>query len=155
MDTAIDRTDLLILQCLVDNATLTHKEIGRRVHLSGQAVGMRVRKLEEAGVIEGYSARLSAPLLGFAVEGFVVIFLKSPMEHERFQTFIRQAAAVEEAHRISGDGCYLLRVRTPGLAELNASLDQVLQYGNYRLYLSVKRLKSVDVDPLRILPSPL
>ncbi|WP_058304667.1 Lrp/AsnC family transcriptional regulator [Gorillibacterium timonense] len=155
MDVSIDRSDLLILQCLAENATLTHKEIGSRVHLSGQAVGLRVRKLEDAGIIEGYSARLSAPLLGLGMEGFVLIFLKSPMEHERFQDFIQKAEPVEEAHRISGDGCYWLRVRMPGLPELDAFLDEVLQYGNYKLYLSVKRLKSVGVDPLRALPPQL
>ena len=53
----IDEVDLRILNYLLKDATQSHKAIGQLVHLTGQAVGARVRKLQDLGVIEGYTLR--------------------------------------------------------------------------------------------------
>nr|MCX3331078.1 winged helix-turn-helix transcriptional regulator [Bacillus pacificus] len=49
-----DSTDFKIIKLLQENARMNWKEIGERVHLTGQAVGKRINKLEEAGVIQKY-----------------------------------------------------------------------------------------------------
>lgn len=53
----IDEVDLRILRFLLEDATRPHKDIGQQVHLTGQAVGARVQKLKDIGVIEGYTLR--------------------------------------------------------------------------------------------------
>lgn len=138
---AIDETDLGILSCLLENSSLSHKEIGVRVHLTGQAVGARVKKLQEAGVIEGYTLRWNPERIGLAVHAFVIVFLKSASSHKPFQAFVAEAPDIEEAHRTSGEGCYWLRVRVRSQEELSLVLDRILQYGNYRVNLSLGRLK--------------
>lgn len=138
----LDPIDLQILQCLLEDATVSHKEIGAKVHLTGQAVGARVRKLEDLGVIEGYTLKWNPERIGKVVTAFVTVFMKSTAAHQSFQAFVRQQERIEEAHRISGEGCYWLRVRTSSHEELNEFLGALLEFGNYRLNLSIGKLKS-------------
>lgn len=137
----IDETDLRILACLADNSTRSHKEIGELVHLTGQAVGARVRKLEESGVIEGYTVRINAAKIGLAVTALVTVFMKSGTAHEAFLAFAANDERVEEVHRVSGEGCYWLRMRAENHERLTQFLDDLLRYGNYKVSLSIWKLK--------------
>lgn len=51
----LDHTDMQILEELSQNSRITMKELGEKVHLTGQAAASRVAKLEDNGVIEGYT----------------------------------------------------------------------------------------------------
>lgn len=137
----IDELDLRILRCLIDQADRPHKEIGQQVHLTGQAVGARVRKLQELGVIEGYTVRWNPEKIGLNVLAFVTVFMKSNTAHKAFQTFARQNEQIVEVHRVSGEGCYTLRVRVGTPTELNVLLDELLQFGNYKVSLSIGQIK--------------
>jgi Lrp/AsnC family leucine-responsive transcriptional regulator len=137
----LDETDLRILRVLSDNAMRSHKEIGEQVHLTGQAVGARVRKLEELGVIEGYTVRIASAKLGLPLTALVTVFLKSNTAHEGFLTFAASDERVEEIHRVSGEGCYWLRMRVENHGKLTEFLDELLRYGNYKLSLSIGQLK--------------
>ncbi|MBB6671674.1 Lrp/AsnC family transcriptional regulator [Cohnella nanjingensis] len=139
---APDEIDLLILNSLRENATRSHKEIGQLVHLTGQAVGARVRRLEDAGIIEGYTVRVREERLGAPAQlALVTVFMHPTSSHQTFQRFLREDDRVEEAQRVSGEGCYWLRVRTQDHADLNRFLDDLLRFGNYRCSLSTARIK--------------
>ncbi|MWC29686.1 Lrp/AsnC family transcriptional regulator [Paenibacillus sp. MMS18-CY102] len=137
----LDDTDLQILQCLLDNSLRSHKEIGQLVHLSGQAVGARVRKLHDLGVIDGYTLRWNPGKIGQSVLAFVTVFMKSNTAHTGFLAFARSRPEIIEVHRVSGEGCYWMRVRLSSGTALNALLDEVLAYGNYKLSLSIEMVK--------------
>lgn len=137
----IDEIDLKILEALLNDAFLTHKEIGERVHLTGQAVGARVRKLEELGVIEGYTLRWNPEKIGLQVHAFLIVFMNMNQSHQAFRDFTRKTESVQEVHRVSGEGCYWLRIRTKDSSELNRLLDEILNYGNYKLSLSIEQIK--------------
>lgn len=137
----IDPTDLRILEALLDNALLTYKEIGEQVHLTGQAVGARVRKLQELGVIEGYTLRWNPERIGFNVHAFLIVSMSSSQSHQAFRSFVQSTESVKEVHRVGGEGCYWLRIRTRDSSELNKLLEEVLKFGNYKLSLSIEQVK--------------
>lgn len=137
----IDETDLAILRLLLKDANLSYKEIGQGVHLTGQAVGARVRKLEDLGVIEGYTLRWNPERLGLVVRAFVTVFMKSGLAHQAFQDYIAGKDSVTEVHRVSGEGCYWMSVRVDTLVRLNELLDGLLQFGNYKVSLSIGQVK--------------
>jgi len=137
----IDDTDFRILQLLIDDSTLSHKEIGERVHMTGQAVGARIRRMQETQVIEGYSIRWNPEKLGLGIHAFVTVFLSSNAAHQSFQDFAKSNADVHELHRISGEGCYWMRVILRNQEQLNSFLDELLKYGNYKLVLSTNQVK--------------
>jgi Lrp/AsnC family leucine-responsive transcriptional regulator len=136
----LDQTDLAILKLLQQNSRMQWREIGELVHLTGQAVGNRIRKMEELGIIEGYSVKINPDKLGSSVQAFVTIFMKTN-NHSAFQDFIKQREEISEAHRISGEGCYTLKVSVASAEELNRLLDDILQYANYRVNISIGTVK--------------
>ncbi|MCC5467946.1 Lrp/AsnC family transcriptional regulator [Pelosinus baikalensis] len=138
--TLLDSTDLEIVKCLRENGRMLWKDIGAKVHLTGQAVADRVHRLEDLGVLKGYSVILDDDLLGISQIALITIFLKSG-RHADFRTFIKNKEEVCEAHRISGDGCYWLKAKLTSQAQLNKLLDEINEFGGYRLCLSVNNFK--------------
>ncbi|HEY3368796.1 MAG TPA: Lrp/AsnC family transcriptional regulator [Symbiobacteriaceae bacterium] len=136
----LDQTDLAILDLLKKNARLTWKEVGQRVHLTGQAVAGRIARLQELGVLKGFTVQVDGEKLGQPVLAFITVFMQSA-DHLSFRSFLTREPEVEEAFRISGDGCYWLRVRCSTQQELTAFLDRVLAFGNYSVNLNLDRVK--------------
>lgn len=137
----LDETDQQIIDLLKKNSRMQWREIGEVVHLTGQAVANRIKRMEELGVIQGFTLQVNTNYHGKTITSFVTVIMKS-QNHPEFHRFIAKREEVVEAHRISGDGCYWLRVRTNHEGELNAFLDELLNYGNYRLSLSIGAVKN-------------
>jgi Lrp/AsnC family transcriptional regulator, leucine-responsive regulatory protein len=136
----IDQTDLEIINLLKENARIQWRDIGERVHLTGQAVSNRIQRLEKLGIIKGYSAIIDENLLGKHITAYVTVYMKTT-EHALFQKFIKENDNIIEASRISGEGCYLLKVNTSTHEELTNILDAILEYGNYKVNMSIGKVK--------------
>lgn len=136
----LDATDRAILALLRENARLQWKEIGEQVHLTGPAVAGRIAKMQDLGILQGFTVQVDEGRLGRPVEAFVTAIMKST-NHAGFVQFLQQEPGVEEAHRTSGEGCYLLRVRAASQEELTAFLDRMLAHANYRVNMSLVRVK--------------
>lgn len=136
----VDHTDWEILKLLKENCKMQFRDIGETVHLTGQAVSKRIVRMEELGIIKGYSVLLNEELLGKTVTAYVTVFMKT-YDHKRFHVFLTENTAVIEANRISGEGCYLLKIKVASQSELTLFLDSVLLYGNYRVNLSIGKIK--------------
>ncbi|WP_088831971.1 Lrp/AsnC family transcriptional regulator [Paenibacillus tyrfis] len=135
----LDQTDIRILEELINNGRITMKELGKKVHLTGQAAASRVIKLEEYGVIEGYTIKLNQVKAGYSIHAFINIYTKS-MDHNPFLTFLeKQQQFIMNNYKISGDGCYLLECRFPSNNELDVFLTQLNQYVNYKLTIVIKK----------------
>lgn len=136
----IDQVDLQIINLLKENSRLSWKEIGEIVHMTGQGVGARIRRMEELGIIERYTLKVNGKKLGRTVTCFVTVHM-STTDHKSFTNFIQSQEGVVEAHRISGNGCYILKVEMQDTEELNRFLDLLLKYANYSLGMSIDRIK--------------
>lgn len=135
----LDHTDVQILEELSKNSRITMKELGEKVHLTGQATASRITKLEDNGVIEGYSIKVNQGKLGCFMHAFINIYIKDT-HHQPYLSFIKtQERHVINNYKISGDGCYLLECRFPS----NESLDQFLmdlnKHANYKLSIVIKK----------------
>lgn len=136
----LDQTDLHILALLRENSRLQWKDIGEQVHLSGQAVGNRIRRMEEQGIIQGYTTIIDTSKVGPALTAIISMFMNSN-DHQAFIRFISSRHEVIEAHRTTGEGCYSLIVGVSDQTALNALLDELLPFGNYRISLSIGKIK--------------
>lgn len=107
-----DRLDLKILAALQSEGRLTHQALSREVALSPRACLDRVRRLEHAGVIEGYMARLNPRKLGTSLTVQVEVTLKDQTQatHQRFEARMRAAEEVVECFLVSGQCDYVLRL---------------------------------------------
>lgn len=108
--------------------------------MTGQAVGNRIKKLEESGVIKAYTLAVDELKLGFTYTAFIIIYMKTA-NHDSFIRYITDRNEVVEAHRVSGEGCYHLKTKINSQQTLNLILNEILEYGNYQLYLSINEVK--------------
>lgn len=115
----MDALDRAILNALVGDGRLSQVQLAERVPLSPTAVARRIKALEEAGVIEGYQARISRKALGLTMTVFVQIALKSQNEEllAAFEKAAEAAPNVVSCHLMSGDDDYLLTVLASDLAD--------------------------------------
>jgi Lrp/AsnC family transcriptional regulator, leucine-responsive regulatory protein len=136
----IDKIDFQILQLLTENSRIQWKDLGKQIHMTGQAVGNRIKKLEESGVIKAYSLIIDEMKLGLSYTAFVIVHMTTA-NHDAFIRFIKDRKEVVEAHRVSGEGCYHLKIKVKSQNQLNLFLNQLLDHGNYSLNLSIQEIK--------------
>lgn len=136
----IDQTDQQILQCLQKDSRMQWQEIGKVVHLTGQAVATRIRRMQDEGIIEGFTVNLNYEKLSKPILAFITVFMKSS-HHTTFRHFLSDHSAILEAYRISGEGCYWLKANVGSQKELSELLDAILMYGNYKVNLSIDKAK--------------
>ncbi len=107
--------DQKILRQLARDSALTNEELGGKVGLSASAAHRRVKALEQAGLIQGYRARLSREAEGNPSTVFVQVTLVDQRRAtmEGFEAALARTAPVHEAHLMSGESDYLLKVLVP------------------------------------------
>ena len=123
----LDATDRAILVLLQANARISNAEIGRRIGLATSAVHQRVRKLEERGIILGYSARVDPRSAGYALAAFVMIRTGDGARSEKITSALKAVPEVLEVHRVVGEDCFFVKVRVRDPDELANLLDHTIQ----------------------------
>ncbi|MCM3726825.1 Lrp/AsnC family transcriptional regulator [Neobacillus cucumis] len=136
----MDEIDFKILSLLKENSRKPWKEIGELIHMTGQAVGNRIRRMEDEGIIEQYTIAVNELKLGKSIQAFITVFLKSNHHHE-FQQYLKGNPDIKEVHRISGEGCYIIKASISDQLALNSTLDEILKYANYRVNISIGKIK--------------
>jgi Lrp/AsnC family transcriptional regulator, leucine-responsive regulatory protein len=118
-DLELDRIDRRILLALQADARLTNQALSERVALSPSACLARVRRLEQAGVIQGYHARLDPFALDVGMVFYAEVTLKghSSRELALFEETINSVPAIVEASHVTGAYDYLLKVVTADMSE--------------------------------------
>lgn len=126
----LDKRSLRLLKELQADGRLSFAELGRRVGLSTPAAAERVRRLEEAGVIEGYEARINPRALGLEVTAFVRVRVTGAETLARRLTKLAsESPEVLECHRCTGDESFILKVRVGSVGELERLIDRLTPFG--------------------------
>jgi Lrp/AsnC family leucine-responsive transcriptional regulator len=136
----LDDIDRTIIELLKDNARLQWKQIGERIHMSGPAVANRIQRLEELGVIEKYTVKVNEQLLGNHQCIFITVMMKD-YGHTKFKAFIQMREEIKEAHRVSGEPCFILKVQLSDQEALAQLLDEILVFGYYKINISIGQVK--------------
>jgi Lrp/AsnC family leucine-responsive transcriptional regulator len=125
---ALDDIDRRLLAILQENGRLTATELADRVGLTTSPCLRRLRLLEEAGVIRGYSAMLDQEKVGLPVSVFVSIKLERQQEDElaRFEHAVKDCPEVLDCYLMTGPRDYLLRVVAHDLADYERFLKETL-----------------------------
>ena len=118
----IDSLDVKILNALSRNGRMTWADLAAILQLSSPSTAERVKRLEEKGIISGYSAKLNYLALGYTVTAFVGVSLEHPKYISGFIKNIQKLSEVEECHHVAGEEDYLLKVR----CLTNQHLDEFL-----------------------------
>lgn len=126
--TDYDATDTALLEAVQRDGQATAQQLGDALRLSPSQAGRRRQRLEETGVIRGYSARLDPEKLGLDVQAFVQVQLArhGAEESREFTRLLRTRREVVSAWTMTGEADYLLRIYCPDLPALNRLIQEVL-----------------------------
>ncbi len=118
--TELDAVDRKILRLLATDGRSSYQALADEVGLSRPAVMERVKRLEEAGYITGYGARVDRAKAGFPVTAFVAVrYTKSDyVGDEPRMREMEKHPGVLECHHVAGEDCYVLKVAAPDLERL-------------------------------------
>ncbi|MGE0502919.1 MAG: Lrp/AsnC family transcriptional regulator [Rhizobiaceae bacterium] len=136
---AFDRKLLALLQ---QDARLTNNELAERVNLSPSQCSRRRQRLEEEGLIVAYRAVLDRDRLGFPLVNIVTVTLSTHNRDNarRFAELVARLPEVQEAHALTGEMDYILKVVTPDLKSLSAFVN-----GELLPHESVQHVKTAIV----------
>lgn len=130
----VDAISWQILNHLQQNARISFSDIGRNVGLSPPAVAERVKKMEDLGIIEGYSAILSHALAGYQLKALIMVRAfagKLKPFLEKIQSF----KEVVNCYRITGNENIVMEVLIQDQAHLETFIDQLIVYGECRTHI--------------------
>jgi len=124
----VDALNWKILELLQQNSRQTNTEISRKVGVSSPAVAERIRKMEDAGLIKGYHAKLSYFETGHQLKA--IITLRAFMG--RLKPFLEKVKTFDEVlncYRITGNENIVLEVVLKNQQHLEQFIDQLITYG--------------------------
>ena len=112
----LDKFDIAILEALQKDARLSLQELGKQVGLTASPCWTRIRRMEDAGVIEGYAVRVNPEKIGLSETVILHVTLDSHSDEALFEfgKALEEIPEVLEAYLVSGDYDYYIRVAVEG-----------------------------------------
>jgi DNA-binding Lrp family transcriptional regulator len=134
----LDRHDLAILSVLQTEGRLSNRELADRIGLSSAPCWRRVKRLEDEGYIEAYSALVNLKKIGLKLLAFTEVFLDNHYQEtlESLNEVVMDSAEILECHSVSGQCDYLLKIVTADMESFQLFLSQKL--------LQVKGIRSTN-----------
>jgi Lrp/AsnC family transcriptional regulator, leucine-responsive regulatory protein len=120
----IDQTNLEILKILQEKARIPNVEVSRLINLAPSAVLERIRKMESQGIIDGYEVRLNPEQFNCTLISFVQVLPAAQADLPAIEAALGRLDQIQEVHRIAGDDCYLIKVRSADITALDRLLRE-------------------------------
>ncbi|MGL4304654.1 MAG: Lrp/AsnC family transcriptional regulator [Mycobacteriaceae bacterium] len=128
-DIIFDATDIAILHELQLNGRIPVSELARKVSMSASAVKERVRRLEECGAISGYTAIVNPAILGYSILAYLRLRYPSS-NYTSLHKLLDNTAEIVEAHHVTGDDCFVLKVVAVSMKHLEQVSGRVGSLGS-------------------------
>lgn len=154
MNHKIDHKDRQLLDALQSDGRISYAALARRLDLSPPGLQKRLRKLEESGVIEGYTTLVNRHAVGLEMLCFVQVTLRrhEPAAIAQFKEMIQTVPEVLECHHVTGEYDYLLKIVVTGPRDLERFLVEVLTpapgMDKIRTSLVLREIKKTTAVPL-------
>ena len=123
----LDAADQQILAALAGNARISMADLGRLIGMSAQSAADRARRLEDLGVISGYTVKLDQLALGLTVGAYIRV-RPAMGELPRVAALLADIPEIVECDRITGDDCFIAKVFVPRIEDLERVIDRLLPY---------------------------
>lgn len=121
----LDDLDRALLRLLVGDGRRSYTDLARDTGLSTSAVHQRVRRLEQRGVILGYTARVDPTIVGLPLTAFVSITPIDPAAPDDAPERLAHLSAVEACHSVAGTESWILKLRVASPGELETLLSEI------------------------------
>lgn len=122
----LDDVDRALIMAMTDNARISIADLARQVGMSAPSVAERLRRLEEAGLVSGYTVDLDLKALGYTLTAIVRI-RPLPGQLHQVEKLLMESPEVIECDKVTGDDCFIARYVLRSIDELDPILDKISQ----------------------------
>ena len=136
----LDEKDRQLLALLGKDARASYRVLGEHIGLSAPAVKERMRRLEHAEIITGYSVQLNLEQMGKPIGAFVLVAVPYSQE-KAFIRFVGEKSEIDSAHHLVGDSAFIVRVSADSMKTLEALLNELMRFGQTTTYMLLSRVK--------------
>lgn len=146
-----DTIDQKILMFLQEDARMPNAEIARRLGMAASGIFERIRKLEERGVLRGYTALMDPASVDLGLLAFVFVRTEDPVGGDTTARALARRPEIQEVHHVAGEDCYLVKVRvkdTQGLSTLMKEIGAVKGVRSTRTTVVLESTKETSRLPL-------
>jgi len=144
----MDTVNSMILKCLQENARMSNSEIGRRVGMSSPAVSERIKKMEDAEIIEGYKTFVSPFKSGYQLKALITLRAFMGM----LKPFLEKVKTYDEVvncYRITGNENIVMEVVLKNQEHLESFIDQLIVYGETKTQIVLSHVvKHSEIKPI-------
>lgn len=146
---SVDSLNWKILKCLQQNARMSNAEIGRRVGVSSPAVNERIKKMEDAEIIQGYTTFVSPFEVGYQLKALITLRAFMGM----LKPFLQKVKTYDEVvncYRITGNENIVMEVVLKNQKHLESFIDQLISYGETKTQIVLSHVvKHSEIKPLK------
>ncbi|WP_420336917.1 Lrp/AsnC family transcriptional regulator [Roseibium sp.] len=143
----MDEADAKIVDALIRDGRMSLKDLAAHAGLSSPGVSERIRRLQERGVIRGFSVEIDPKALGYSLQAIVRI-RPLPGKLHIVRQLIQEIPEFCECDKVTGDDCFIARLAVPSIEQLDDILDVIAD----KAETSTSIVKS---QPIRRRPPPL
>jgi Lrp/AsnC family transcriptional regulator for asnA, asnC and gidA len=123
----IDNVDLKILNILMEDAKIPYTEVAKRVFVSGGTVHVRMKKLEEMGIVTGTTLKMDYSKLGFDVTCFMGIYLLKSSLYDSVVNNLKEIPEIVKVHYTTGDYNIFIKIHCKDTRHLKDVLHDKIQ----------------------------
>ena len=121
----LDSSDIKILNLLQKDGRKKRIELAEAISISLPSLSERLNKLEEAGIIQGYYAKLDKKAFGFDIMVFILVVMDSSKNQPNFSEQVKKTPEIVECHAILGEGSHIMKAIVKDNTSLEALLSKI------------------------------
>lgn len=123
----LDKLDYQIIQSMMENAEISYADLGKRLYVSGGTIHVRMKKLQELGVVKGNRLSVDTHLLGYNVIAFIGIFLEKSSLYDQVAEDLKLIPQVTRVNYTTGNYSMFAEIVCKDIPELKVVLHEKLQ----------------------------
>ena len=142
----LDSTDDKILKILRDDGRIPIKEIGKKVHLTGQAVKNRLDKLSDLGIVQKYTVTVNCPVYGYRIHALITLHTKGTSKVSFDKSIQKSNFHIERCYKITGNQAYFMDSYFKDDKELQQFLKKLEKIGSYEVQIVLQEILPVSLE---------
>src|SRR5215212_3794623 len=123
----LDKLDFQIIQEMMENAEISYAELGKKLFVSGGTIHVRIKKLEELGVVKGTKLTVDIKALGYDVIAFIGIFLEKSSLYDTVAKELRKIPEIVRLNYTTGNYSMFAEIVCKNIQQLRFVLHDELQ----------------------------
>jgi Lrp/AsnC family transcriptional regulator for asnA, asnC and gidA len=127
IDKSLDKLDLQIIQAMMQDAEVSYADLGKQFFVSGGTIHVRIKKLEELGIVQGKRLAVDLKVLGYDIIAFIGIYLEKSSMYDNVAQALKAIPQVVRVNYTTGNYSMFVEIVCKDIQQLRFVLHDELQ----------------------------